>query len=132
MKTRLYQPSDYAVISPWWAGHGEHAAPEGVLPKCGVVVETEDGKLAAAAWLYMDNSVGVAWMSWLVSNPEFGPIKSAKSLNVLLGAIEGVSKELGYVFLNVITDKRSLKRWFPRKGFTASCETATAFLKVLS
>jgi len=129
MTTRLYQPEDYAVISPWWAGHGGALVPEGVLPKCGVVVVTEEAKLSAAAWLYMDNSVGVAWMSWMVTNPELGPIKAAKTLGVLLGAVEVICDEFDYGILFTMTESKGVGQWLCRQGFSPNHKGMTQYFK---
>ena len=129
MTTRLYDPKDYAEISLWWEGHGGTLVPEAVLPKCGSVVVGDDGQLLSAAWLYMDNSIGVAWMSWLVSNPEVGPIKSAKSLTVLLGAIEELCKEFGYGCLFTMSDRKGVGHFLNRNGFTANHSGMTQYFK---
>ena len=129
MKTRLYEPEDYAVISPWWVGHAGSLVPEDVLPKCGVVTESDDGMPLAAAWLYMDNSVGVAWMSWLVSNPDVGPIKAAKAIGVLLEALEELCKEFNYGVMFTMTDQKGLGQFLSRKGFTANHSGMTQYFK---
>ena len=128
MTTRLYDPKDYAVISPWWEAHGGKIVPEEILPQCAVVVEYND-KLAAAAWLYMDNSVGVAWMSWMVTNPEFGPIKAAKSLTVLLKGMEELCSEFNYGLLFTSSNSKGVGQWLARQGFSQNHQGMTQYFK---
>mgnify|MGYP003650262624 CR=1 FL=1 len=103
--------------------------PEGVLPNCGSVMVGDDGQLLSAAWLYMDNSTGVAWMAWMVSNPEIGPIKSAKSLHVLLGAIEELCKEFHYECLFTMSDRKGVGHFLNRNGFIANHSGMTQYFK---
>ena len=129
MKSRLYDPKDYEVISPWWEGHTGNIVPEAVLPKLGTVVEDDDGNPLAAAWLYMDNSIGVAWMSWLVSNPEIGPIKSVKAITLVLNSIEELCKEFNYGCLFTMTDRKGVGSFLGRNGFTANHSGMTQYFK---
>lgn len=130
MKTRLYKPEDYATIEPWWVSRHQPAVPANILPKCGVVVE-EEGLLIAAAWIYQDNSVGVAWLAWLVSNPDVRAFDVEKALEVLLGGCELVIKEFGYGLMFTMTDRGSLGRWFQRNGFTPNHRGMTQYFKAL-
>jgi len=129
MKTRLYTPEDYEVIIPWWSGHGSGQVPAAILPKCGLVVEMDEGKLGAVAWLYMDNSVGVAWMSWMTSNPELGPIKAAEALSVLIGGMEALCEEFNYGILFTMTESKGLGQFLTRKGFSPNHQGMTQYFK---
>tara|TARA_R110000824_G_scaffold382368_1_gene575550 strand:- start:327 stop:722 length:396 start_codon:yes stop_codon:yes gene_type:complete len=129
MTTRLYTPEDYATVMPWWEGHGSLPIPEAVLPKCGIVVEMEEGLPSAVAWLYMDNSVGVAWMSWMTTNPLLGPIKAASALTVLLGAMEQLCAEFDYGLLFTMTESKGVGQFLCRKGFSPNHKGMTQYFK---
>ena len=131
MKTRLYVSGDYPTVEKWWAGHKQAAVPANVLPKCGVVVEN-NGKPLAAAWLYQDNSVGVAWLAWLVSNPEASPFVVAEALEVLFGATERVARDLQYGLMFTMTERGSLGRWLQRHGFAPNHRGVTQYFKPLA
>lgn len=132
MTTRLYKPEDYATVAPWFEQHGSHPVPENVLPKCGVVVLDEEEKLLAAAWLYQDNSVGVAWLAWIVSNPDQPLFHVQPALQRLLGACEAAARELGYGLLFTMTERPALGRWLLQSGFKANHRGMTQFFKPLT
>jgi len=128
MKTRLYSPEDYATICEWWKGHKIGCVPAALLPKCGVLVEDE-GELICAAWIYMDNSVGVAWMSWLTTKPKLTVKRCAKALEILMGAIEVLCNEFDYGILFTMTDQHGLGKWFERNGFSPNHSGMTQYFK---
>lgn len=129
MQTRLYTSQDYATICGWWEQHGGKCVPEHVLPKCGVIVENADKEIVAAGWLYMDNSVGIAWLAWLVSNPKQNAFKVAKGIRILLLAIEELCKEFNYGILFTMTDRESLGRFFEQNDFTSNHSNATQYFR---
>jgi hypothetical protein len=121
MNTRLYMPSDYPVLAPWWPAHGWPAVSQAILPKCGVIVE-EEGKPLAVAWLYMDNSVGVSMMEWTVTNPENSAKQSLSALKVLIGAVRMLAKEFDYGVMLTSVKQPSLCRLYERCGFQKTDE----------
>lgn len=131
MKTRLYSPKDYDTIEQWWNGHRSTSVPEKLLPKCGVVVESEEGQLLAAAWLYQDNSIGVAWMAWLVTNPDLAAKRVPSVLTMLLGGVESVCLRLDYTLLFTMTEREALGRWFTKQGFRPNHTGMTQYFKPL-
>lgn len=128
MTSRLYHPKDYAKIRRWWTLHGQAEVPKNVLPKCGVVVM--DGKrMVCAGWLYLDNTVPVAWLAWLVSNPTLPAMTVAKGLKELVGAIEAVCKSQDRGLLFTMTDRGSLGRFFQREGFVPNHSGMTQYFR---
>jgi hypothetical protein len=125
MKTRLYAPEDYPVFAAWWPAHGWPAVPVIILPKCGVVVESDEGTPRAVAWLYMDNSVGVASMEWTVTNPENTPKQSFAAVSILVGAIKCLAIEFDYGVVITSAKQDSLVRTYERTGFTKTDEGMT-------
>lgn len=120
----------HTCFSGWWLGHGTQVVPVDVLPKCGVLVVDDTGPLAVA-WLYMDNSVGVAWLGWVTTNPAITPWKATAALHVLLGAAEVVAKGMDYGCLFTMTDRPGLSRWLVREGFSANHAGMTQFFKLI-
>lgn len=128
MTSRLYHPKDYAKIRHWWTLHGQAEVPKNVLPKCGVVVK--DGKqMVCAAWLYFDNTVGVAWLAWLVSNPSVGSFKVIRGLKELIGAVEAVCKSQNRGLLFTMTDRGALGRFFQSNGFIPNHSGMTQYFR---
>lgn len=117
LKVRQYSPADYPMVRAWWQGHEVTETPETILPACGLVVE-RDGAPAAAAWVYFDNSVPLAWLAWVVSRPGQKPIETAKTLAYLVGAAEEAARAQGRKIMVTMCRSRSLARWLSRQGFT--------------
>jgi hypothetical protein len=130
MKTRLYAPDDYPVFAKWWPEHGWPAVPFIILPKCGVVVENDSGTMVAVAWLYMDNSVGVAMMEWTVTNPANTPKQSFAAIHVLVGAIKALALEFDYGVVLTSARQESLVRTYERVGFTKTDEGMTHLVMI--
>jgi hypothetical protein len=130
MKTRLIDNAvDYPIVRPWWEKHQGVAVPINILPPVGVMVEDEDGHPLAAAWLYMAVGVGVAWMSWSVTNPAMLPQKRVKALEVVTDALEVLCCTHDYGIMFTETDKPALTRWFKARGFVQNHAGVTQLFK---
>jgi hypothetical protein len=132
-----YSPEDYPMLAAWWAGHRWQAVPESVLPKLGVVAtysnreaQHEDVPLCAA-FLYMDNSVGVCWLEWLVSNPNGSPMEVLRAIRAVIEFMEERAKELGYGVMLTACRQASLVKIYERAGFAKTDEGVTHMLKVI-
>jgi len=132
MKTRLYVPEDYPTIETWWARHGMAPVPEKVLPDCGVVVMDDAAEPLAAVWLYQDNSVGVAWLAWLVTDGVTGPFPIEKAILVLVEAASNVAKDLNYGLLFTMTERHGLGKWFERNGWVRNHTGMAQYFKTLN
>ena len=88
--------------------------------------DAEPGKLQAAAWAYLDNSVGVAMIEWVVTNPENTPKReSKKHKNVrrlsqakLLNGWQIEGEIYRYTTILAATNVQGLIKLFERQGFT--------------
>ena len=131
MLARLYKPEDYPTVRAWFIAHGGQPVPASMLPRCGIVAES-DGQPRAAAWLYQDNSVGMAWLAWMVSCPHQPLFHVEQALSCVLGAAERVARDLGYGVMLTMTEKPALGRWLRRQGFEANHEGMTQYFKPLT
>jgi hypothetical protein len=131
MNARLYRPEDYATAKSWWQSRGIPAMPENALPACGIVVENDEHAPQAMAWIYQDNSIGVAWMAWPVLAPDVKCFRILKTFDALLGGVETVCRSLGRRVIHVAVDRSSLKKWFLLRGFHKSADNLTSFVKVI-
>lgn len=110
---------DYDTFYNWWSVHGEMAPPQKYLPKFGIYTEDQNIK-HCAAWLYMDNSTGVSWLSWLVCNPKIKPHKVLLSIKTMLNFFHIRSKELGYGVMFASTHNDKLANVYKRLGFNSA------------
>ena len=128
MKTRLYDPKDYPIVSPWWPAHGWPMISEDVLPKCGIVVEDDEGVPRAASWLYMSNSNGVSMMEWTVTNPLNKPKESFRAVQTLVNAMRELAISLDYGVILTTSKNPALIRLYEKGGFTKTDEGVTHLL----
>lgn len=123
MKTRLIElEKDHPVAMEWWKAHGWPGVPVVILPKCGIMVESDEGKPMACAWMYMDNSVGVGMMEWTVTNPTNTPKQSYAAITFLIKAIRELALSFDYGVLLTSVKQEALARIYERNGFKASDE----------
>lgn len=116
IQLREYSPADYPAAHAWWQGHGWAPVAAEILPRLGMVAEI-DGRAAGMGWCYLDNSVGVAIMEWLVTDPANTPRQSAQAVFHLAQCLTGAAKALGYGVTFTSCRQQGLARLLERAGF---------------
>ena len=116
MKTRLYDAEDYQTVRPWWDIRGETRVPKELLPSLGVVVE-DASDLVAASWLYRDVDGKLGWVAWTVTNPANSAFRSARAIQLLLGAMVSLAEEFSIPLLYAQVMQSGLSKAFQRAGF---------------
>jgi hypothetical protein len=112
---------DHATLSAWWTAHGFPVVPLPVLPKLGVMAF--DGELGlAAGFLYMDNSVGVCWLEWLVTNPEATGRQSLAGIAAVVEFMAERALEMDYGVMLTSCRQEGLARIYQRHGFERTDE----------
>lgn len=127
---RIYSKEDYEMVSGWWEGHGWPPVPEVILPKLGVVV-TAGGRGVAAAWLYMDNSVGVCMCEWIVTSPENAGRETIGGIRAALDFLESEAKENDYGVMMTTCKQPALARLLEKRGFEETDTDMIHLVKVL-
>ena len=88
---------DYELLRPWWEQRGGAAPPREILPTLGIIKETSDGTPLACGFLYLDaTGSGVAWLSWMATNPEQSAQVAGRALLGALRFLEAEAKALDY------------------------------------
>ena len=123
-------PAIYHTLESWWTGHGWQAVPEQILPRLGILASDGERPLAAG-FLYMDNSVGVAMLEWLVTDPEAPARKAAVALSRLVDFAKQEAKALDYSVILTTCRQESLVRLMEKNGFTTTDKEMTHLLAVL-
>jgi hypothetical protein len=121
---------DHGMMCKWWKAHGWEAVPAAILPKLGAIA-VHDGVPMGAAWLYMDNSVGVCWLEWLVTNPVATPKQSLKAINTVTQFLSEVAVSMDYGIMMTTCRQASLVRVYEKNGFTKSDEGVTHLVRKL-
>ena len=120
LQLRMYEPDDAPMIAKWCEAHGYKGIPPHILPKLGVVVQA-DGTDAAAMWLYMDNSCGVAFAEHPITK---GGLSLKLAKECLLLALNFLKKEAaacGYHTI-IIRTLPPLARFAKEAGFVKDSE----------
>jgi hypothetical protein len=130
MKLRLYIPEDHATLAQWWEGHGWPVVSAAILPQLGVIAEGDIGDVAAG-FAYMDNSVGVAMLEWVVTNPKASPMQSLRGINAVVDFLKTEVKTLGYGVMLTSCRQQSLVKVYERAGFAKTDENVTHLLTIL-
>jgi hypothetical protein len=113
---KVFEKSDYPMVSEWWNAHGWNAVPFGVLPKLGIIAQMDEVPVAAG-WLYMDNSVGVSILEWMVANPDAKPKAVYKSIKTIVEFLKTQAKEMNYAVMLTTCKQESLARVYEKTGF---------------
>ena len=99
MKVLPFKTEDhYQVVKSWWDQYeGWDAIHPDILSDTGFIVFEDDEPLVAG-WMYLTNSK-VAWLEWVVSNPECDRIQRATAIHLLIGHITHMTDSLGLKML---------------------------------
>jgi len=116
MNLREYTPEDHPMLTTWWKAHGFPQLPQAILPKFGLIAEHE-GKAVVAAWLYMDNSVGVCMLEWLTTNPETPAKFVPTAIRVLVDFMWERANAMDYGVMLTTCRQPALARIYEKNGF---------------
>lgn len=122
------------MVAEWWEGHGWSPVPQIFLPKLGVIAYVKNGDDKtdlAAAWLYMDNSVGVSILEWMVANPKASAIKCVRGINAISNYLQQAAKSMNYAVMLTTCKQESLGKLHERNGFQKTDTGMTHFVKGL-
>jgi hypothetical protein len=122
--------NDYVMFCGWWAAHKWPSVIREVLPKLGVVALADEVP-TAAAWLYMDNSVGVCQMEYLVTNPKASPFDSIRCTSHIITFLSQRAVEMDYGLMLTACRQPSLVKLYERNGFIKTDEGVTHLLMPL-
>ncbi len=118
------------MLMRWWNAHGFPGVSQAILPKLGLIIE-DKGKPLVAGFLYMDNSVGVAMLEWVVGAPECTGREIVGAIGVLVDFMGKRAKELNYGVMMTATNKEALARLYEKNGFEKTDEGLTHLIKLL-
>lgn len=123
-------PDHYAMLQGWWTRHGWPPVPQVILPRLGMIVDGDRESLAAG-FLYMDNSVGVSMLEWVVTNPQVAPLRAAAGLKNLVEFMGQEAVRNGYGVMLATCKVPGLVKLYERCGFAKTDEGMTHLVRVL-
>ena len=117
----------YDMVGDWHEGHGWPRLPIDMLPPIAAVAFIED-RAVAAVWAY-DAGQGIAWMDYMVTNPQAG-MKAAVALKQLCQEFSDYLTEKGVKYIHSCCRQPSLGRVLEKAGFTKTDTEVIHFIKV--
>lgn len=131
MTIKQFDNSMYDQIASWWTGHGVFPVPCESLPATSAVAMHED-KPIAAAWMYLDNSVGVCLMAWPVVDPDVCGRAKLMGLNMVVDFLTKHAKDdLNYDVCLSFSSISSVTRLLEQHQFMPVDEGITATVRRL-
>jgi len=109
LNIRALKESDWDTLLSWWKWWRWPELSRDVLPMNGTggLMICKGDTPIAAGFLYLTNSK-VAWLDWIVSNPEYREKDRKQSLVLLINSLETVAKNEGCSTIISITRSDSL------------------------
>jgi len=98
-------------VSSWWVQHGWDKNMIDILPDTGFISGDD-----AACWVYFTNS-NMAWVDWLVANPDSSPRAVLKASKAVLNSCVKLAKENNYHFVLSATKCKGLVKLYNKIGF---------------
>lgn len=127
----ILEHSDYdAILTDWWVSRWGQAPTRDFLPddgKGGFMV-WDDETPVCAGFMYSTNSK-VAWVTWIVANPEYKD--RAEALQLLIDTMTDVCRREGFRYVFAPAQHTGLVRAYENAGYRAGTEGNVEYIKVL-
>jgi hypothetical protein len=126
---RMFKSEDYPMVKSWWEAHGWPPVPGEILPKLGVIWEHE-GVPVVAAWLYMDNSVGVCMLEWLVAAPDAPGKAVLRGIRHVVSFLQEEASRMDYNVMLTTCKQESLAKVYQKNGFNRTDDSMIHLIKI--
>lgn len=119
LKVRALEESDWETMCSWWKWWKWPEVNKDMLPLngCGGLMVYKEDIPIAAGFLYLSNSK-VAWLDWVVSNPQYRDSDRKEALEILINSLEEVAKQQDYSIIISIARNKSLIQTHKKLGYT--------------
>lgn len=118
LQVRALQESDWEDLQSWWKWWRWPEVSKETLPLNGLggLMVYKGDTLVAAGFLYLSNSK-VAWLDWIVSNPEYKEKDRKQAIELLINSLEEVAKQQDYNIIISITRSKHLIEAHKKLGY---------------
>lgn len=119
LTVRALQESDWDTLQEWWTKWKWPIMSKEMLPLngCGGLMIYKGDQLIAAGFLYLSNSK-VAWLDWVISNPEYKESDRKQALVLLIDELEKIALTQDYSIIISIARNKSLINIHKELGYT--------------
>lgn len=119
LKVRALEESDWENMSSWWKWWRWPEVSKDTLPLngCGGLMVYKDETPIVAGFLYLSNSK-VAWLDWIVSNPNYRQQDRKQALETLISSLEEVARQQGYSIIISIARNKHLIETHKKLGYS--------------
>jgi hypothetical protein len=119
LKARELRESDWDTMQEWWTKWNWPQMSKDLLPMngCGGIMICKEDQPIVVGFLYLTNSK-VAWLEWIVSDPEYRDKDRKEALELLINTLENVAINQGYKIILSIGRNKSLIETHKKLGYT--------------
>jgi hypothetical protein len=109
LTVRALQESDWETLQSWWTKWEWPEMNRDLLPLNGLggLIVCKGDIPIVSGFLYLTNS-GVAWMEWIISDPEYKESDRKEALELLIKELENVAISMGKTIILSIGRNKSL------------------------
>lgn len=130
LSIRRFNPfEDYEDVCSWWRAHKWVPMTLENLPKLGFIAVSEKEKLSCV-WLYQTDA-RMAWLDWLISNPNADNEDRRKSLDLVIKRCLIWAKDLGYKTIFTSVQHEGLMKRYVNMGFIPTDRGITNMIRPL-
>ena len=120
LNIRKLTESDWGTLNSWWEQWPQWVpVPKSMLPENGTggfMVE-KNNRPIIAGFLYTTNSK-VAWVEWIVSDPEYRESDRKEAMELLIKGIESVAVNSGFEVILSVGRSKGLIETHRKLGYT--------------
>lgn len=124
ISVRMFADSDYPMLCTWWAKWNFPIPALDVLPSTGYIVDE-----SAAVFIYLTNSP-VAWMEWLVSDPECDKELRSAAVDVAIDHAICQAKLTGSKVFFTTSNRPAVSSRLEQHGFVKDIDTTQFFRRL--
>jgi|TARA_B100001094_G_scaffold148503_1_gene143805 hypothetical protein len=119
-KIRKLTENDYPLLVSWWKKWKWPVLPKEFLPNNGTggyMVEKNSIQIVAG-FTYLTSNSKVAWLEWIISNPDYKEKDRDEAVETLIITSEEVCRKLGYNFMFSIGRNQNLINKHKKLGWS--------------
>ncbi len=124
--------SDYEMLVEWWKDWGWDPVSKDMLPDNGTggIIVEQDNKPIIAGFIYWSNS-NVIWFDWIISDKKASRIKRAKSLIIMIDAVEEMARAKGKKYIITVSDNESFISTLSKKKWHVDKDPLKKIIKTI-